>query len=340
MSLPQSPTADSLHQQRSSTVDHRVSSKRKLDDVDDNDAVFSDLISVRMRKKDDTESSTGKQSRTTTTSLHLLHQSALHTCLRRLHLHLFIIHQLPLLRHGDHHTLAAAEVAIKTPILYQNDLRCNSCCDQRELERFCQITPRTDSRDDRNAGDRAEINLLSAPAALVALYVSSIKGNKECAEGAIRHFLNSCKISLPKNLHLQCVPIVMEFCNLLRKVGSDDPLYAVCRSCLGSLLENGGGTCGWRYHGGEEGKGVVMQEIFPFVSELGSKLFKDLMGSVVESMGPSEADDSSDLKNEMEKGAEEMFWTILRRRKASLCVLIVRYAKRTDDHQCFFSIRM
>jgi E3 ubiquitin-protein ligase NEDD4 len=162
-----------------------------------------------------------------------------------------------------------------------------------------------------------------------------------------------------------------------------------------------------------------MQEIFPFVSELGSKLSKDLMGSV----GPSVADvkdfsaflvpfysmiseqgecrgpvsmplnkrafnyplyakeiehlhviffdllnimekclgkmqDSSHLKMNGEgelnhtgwsqylailkelnniaklyKGAEEKFWTVLRLRKASLCVLIVRYAKRTEDHQ-------
>uniref|UniRef100_A0A3N7F0K6 HECT-type E3 ubiquitin transferase n=1 Tax=Populus trichocarpa TaxID=3694 RepID=A0A3N7F0K6_POPTR len=166
-----------------------------------------------------------------------------------------------------------------------------------------------------------------------------------------------------------------------------------------------------------------MQEIFPFVSELGSKLSKDLTGSVAESMGPSEAvvkdfsafliplhsviseqrgfgspismplkkrafncplyakeieqlhvifidlldimekclekmQDSSNLKTNGEgelnhtgwsqylfilkelnniaklyKGAEEKFWTVLRLRKASLCVLIVRYAKRTDDHQ-------
>jgi len=289
------------------------------------------------------------------------------------------------------------------------------------MNEFFSLTPKDDNED---ASGHLNVFLSnSAPAALVALYVSSIKGNKECAEGAIRHFLNSCRISLPKNLHLQCVPIVMEFCNLLRKVGSDDPLYVVCRSCLGSLLENGGGTCGWRYHGGEEGKGVVMQEIFPFVSELGSKLSKDLTGSVAESMGPSEAvvkdfsafliplhsviseqrgfgspismplkkrafncplyakeieqlhvifidlldimekclekmQDSSNLKTNGEgelnhtgwsqylfilkelnniaklyKGAEEKFWTVLRLRKASLCVLIVRYAKRTDDHQ-------
>ncbi|XP_024443406.1 E3 ubiquitin-protein ligase UPL5 isoform X2 [Populus trichocarpa] len=289
------------------------------------------------------------------------------------------------------------------------------------MNEFFSLTPKDNNED---ASGHLDVFLSnSAPAVLVALYVSSIKGNKECAEGAIRHFLNSCRISLPKNLHLQCVPIVMEFCNLLRKVGSDDPLYVVCRSCLGSLLENGRGTCGWRYHGEEEGKGAVVQEIFPFVSELGSKLFKDLMGSVVESMGPSEADvkdfsafliplhsviseqrgfrspismplnklafhcplyakeieqlhvifidllnimekclgkmqDSSNLKTNGEselnhtgwsqylfilkelnniaklyKGAEEKFWTVLRLRKASLCALIVRYAKQTDDHQ-------
>ncbi|XP_034910852.1 E3 ubiquitin-protein ligase UPL5 isoform X2 [Populus alba] len=517
MSLPQSPTADSLHQQRSSTVDHRVSSKRKLDDVDDNDAVFSDLISVRMRK-DDTESSTGNNqeqqqppsisstnqlstrvsdaSTSTSSSSTNFPSSAMGTTtplpLRRSQSRLqFFIRMISDATHvvinansSDSVKSLHERIRVMTgmPVIeqrliylgkqlqYENKLSdysiendsilhlvgrmrstrhprtcqlindmvsyiCRICksilpCGghpftskhiKELMNEFFSLTPKDDNED-----ALGHLNVFlsnSAPAALVALYVSSIKGNKECAEGAIRHFLNSCKISLPKNLHLQCVPIVMEFCNLLRKVGSDDPLYAVCRSCLGSLLENGGGTCGWRYHGGEEGKGVVMQEIFPFVSELGSKLFKDLMGSVVESMGPSEADvkdfsafliplhsviseqrgfrspipmplskrayncplyakeieqlhvifidllnimekclgkmqDSSDLKMNGEgelnhtgwsqylfilkelnniarlyKGAEEMFWTILRRRKASLCVLIVRYAKRTDDHQ-------
>ncbi|KAJ6749451.1 hypothetical protein OIU85_000124 [Salix viminalis] len=263
------------------------------------------------------------------------------------------------------------------------------------MNEFFNLTLENDNEDALGHLDVFLSN--SAPAALVTLYVSSVKGNKECAEGAIRHFLNSCRISLPKKLHLQCVPIVMEFCNLLRKVGSDDPLYIVCRSCLGSLLENGGGACGSRYRGGEEEKGVILQEIFPFVSELGSKLLKDLKGSMVGSVGPSVADvkDFSaflvplhsmiseqeacrgpfsmplnirafnyplyvkeieqlhvifvDLMNIMEKclgkmhdfsnlktngeGAEEKFWTVLRLRKASLCVLIVRYAKRTEDHQ-------
>ncbi|XP_061964312.1 E3 ubiquitin-protein ligase UPL5-like isoform X2 [Populus nigra] len=517
MSLPQSPTADSLHQQRSSTVDHRVSSKRKLDDVDDNDAVFSDLISVRMRK-DDTESSTGNNQEqqqqqppsisstnqlstrvsdaSTSSSSTNFPSSAMGTTtpspLRRSQSRLqFFIRMISDATHvvinanssdsvkSLHEQIRAMTgipvieqrlIYLGKQLQYENKLSdysiendsilhlvgrmrstrhprtcqlindmvsyiCRICksilpCGVHPytskhikdlMDEFFSLTPKDDNED---ASGHLNVFLSnSAPAALVALYVSSIKGNKDCAEGAIRHFLNSCRESLPKNLHLQCVPIVMEFCNLLRKVGSDDPLYVVCRSCLGSLLENGGGTCGWRYHGGEEGKGVVMQEIFPFVSELGSKLSKDLTGSVAESMGPSEADvkdfsafliplhsviseqrgfgspismplkkrafncplyakeieqlhvifidlldimekclekmqDSSNLKTNGEgelnhtgwiqylfilkelnniaklyKGAEEKFWTVLRLRKASLCVLIVRYAKRTDDHQ-------
>ncbi|XP_011002221.1 PREDICTED: E3 ubiquitin-protein ligase UPL5-like isoform X2 [Populus euphratica] len=511
MSLPQSPTADSLHQQRSSTVDHRVSSKRKLDDVDDNDAVFSDLISVRMRK-DDTESSTGNNQEqqqppsisstnqlstrvsdaSTSSSSTNFPSSAMGTAtpspLRRSQSRLqFFIRMISDATHVVINANSSDSVkslheriremtgipVIEQRLIYlgkqlQYENKLSDCSIENDsilhlvgrmrstrhprtcqlindmvsyISRICKpifpcgvhpytskhikdlmyeffsLTPKDDNED---ASGHLNVFLSnSAPAALVALYVSSIKGNKECAEGAIKYFLHS----LPKNLHLQCVPIVMEFCNLLRKVGSDDPLYVVCRSCLGSLLENGGGTCGWRYHGGEKGKGVVMQEIFPFVSELGSKLFKDLMGSVVESMGPSEADvkdfstfliplhsviseqrgfrspismplnkrafnfplyakeieqlhvilidllnimekclgkmqDSLNLKTNGEgelnhtgwsqylfilkelnniaklyKGAEEKFWTVLRLRKASLCVLIVRYAKRTDDHQ-------
>ncbi|KAH8506918.1 hypothetical protein H0E87_013652 [Populus deltoides] len=516
MSLPQSPTADSLHQQRSSTVDHRVSSKRKLDDVDDNDAVFSDLISVRMRK-DDTESSTGNNQEqqqqppsisstnqlstrvsdaSTSSSSTNFPSSAMGTTtpspLRRSQSKLqFFIRMISDATHvvinanssdsvkSLHEQIRAMTgipvieqrlIYLGKQLQYENKLSdysiendsilhlvgrmrstrhprtcqlindmvsyiCRICksilpCGvhpytskhiKELMNEFFSLTPKDDNED---ASGHLNVFLSnSAPAALVALYVSSIKGNKECAEGAIGHFLNSCRSSLPKNLHLQCVPIVMEFCNLLRKVGSDDPLYVVCRSCLGSLLENGGGTCGWRYHGGEEGKGVVMQEIFPFVSELGSKLSKDLTGSVAESMGPSETDvkdfsafliplhsviseqrgfrspismplnkrafncplyakeieqlhvifidlldimekclgkmqDSSNLETNGEgelnhtgwsqylfilkelnniaklyKGAEEKFWTVLRLRKASLCVLIIRYAKRTDDHQ-------
>ncbi|CAK7345038.1 unnamed protein product [Dovyalis caffra] len=515
MSLPQSPTVDSLHQQRSSTVDHRVSSKRKLDDVDDNDAVFSDLISVRMRKND-TESSTGHNQQqppsisstnqlstrvsdastsssstnfpssssalgTTPSPLrrsqsglqffirmisdgtHIVINANSSDSVKSLHERIRVITGIPVIEQrliykgkqlqyenklSDYSIendsilhLVGRMRSTRHPRTFQliNDMVsyiCRICksifpCGVHSyalkhikelMNEFFSLTPKDDNED---ASGHLNVFLSnSAPAALVTLYVSSIKENKECAEGAIIHFLDSCKNSLPKNLHLQCVPIVMEFCNLLRKVGSDDPLYADCRSCLGSLLENGGGTCGWRYRGGEEGKGVVvMQEIFPFVIELGKKLLKELIKSMVGIVGPSVADvkdfsafliplhcviseqggfrgpismplnkrafnyplyakeieqlhvifidllnimekclekmqDSSNLNTTGEgelnhtgwsqylailkelnniaklyKGAEERFWTVLRLRKASLCVLIVRYAKRTEDHQ-------
>ncbi|KAJ6408551.1 hypothetical protein OIU84_011804 [Salix udensis] len=456
MSLPQSPTVDSLHQQRSSTVDHRVSSKRKLDDVEDNDAVFSDLISVRMRK-DDTESSTGNNQEqqqtpcisstnqlstrvsdastsTSSSSTSFSSSSAMGTTtpspLRRSQSRLQFF--MRMISDGTHLVINAnssdsvkslherIRVITGIPVIEQRliylgkQLQYESKLSDYSIENDSILHLVGRMRSTRHPRTCQLINDMVS-------YICRL-WNKDCAEGAIRHFLNSCRISLPKNLHLQCVPIVMEFCNLLRKVGSDDPLYIVCRSCLGSLLENSGGTCGWSYHGEEEGKGVVMQEIFPFVSELGSKLLKDLMESV-ESMGPLEADvkdfsafliplyslifeqrgfrspismplnkrafncplyvkeieqlhvifidllnimekclgimqDSSSFKMNGEgelshtgwsqylfilkelnniaklyKGAEEKFWMVLRLRKASLCVLIVRYAKRTDDHQ-------
>ncbi|KAJ6779082.1 HECT DOMAIN UBIQUITIN-PROTEIN LIGASE [Salix koriyanagi] len=507
MSLPQSPTVDFLPQQRSSTVDHRGSSKRKLDDVDDHDAVFSDLISVRMRK-DDTESSTcnnlqqppsisstnqlpTRVSEASTSSsttdfpstpsplcrsqsrlqffirmisdgTHIVITANLTDLVKSLHERIRLMTGIPVIEQrliykgkqlqyenklSDYSIekdsilhLVGRMRSTRHPRTCQliNDMVsyiCRICksvlpCGfhpyvskhiKELMNEFFNLTLENDNEDALGHLDVFLSN--SAPAALVTLYVSSVKGNKECAEGAIRHFLNSCRISLPKKLHLQCVPIVMEFCNLLRKVGSDDPLYIVCRSCLGSLLENGGGACGSRYRGGEEEKGVILQEIFPFVSELGGKLLKDLMGSMVGSVGPSVADvkdfsaflvplhsmiseqeacrgpfsmplnirafnyplyvkeieqlhvifvdlmnimekclgkmhDFSNLKTNGEgelnhtgwsqylailkelnniaklyKGAEEKFWTVLRHRKASLCVLIVRYAKRTEDHQ-------
>ncbi|WCJ28135.1 ubiquitin protein ligase 5 [Euphorbia peplus] len=267
----------------------------------------------------------------------------------------------------------------------------------------------------------------SAPAALVMLYISTIKGNKECAESSIRHFLNSCRISLPKNLHTQSAPIVLEFCKLLRKVAHDDPLYLSCRSTLGSLLETMGLSRGLsKYGDGEDVKGlIVVQDIFPFVSELASRLSSDLVSSMesATSLGPLPSDvrdfsafllplhaaiseqlgsqgpfsmplnkrgfshplyaeeieqlhvifgdllvkmDNCLIKMEsclplkpngegdssrtgwcqylailkelnsiskLYKYTEERFWAVLRLRKASLCVLIVKYAKRNDDHQ-------
>ncbi|KAJ4704038.1 E3 ubiquitin-protein ligase UPL5 [Melia azedarach] len=165
------------------------------------------------------------------------------------------------------------------------------------MSEFFSMTPK-----DENESSIGHIQIFmssSAPAALVMLYISPLEGNKDVADNAIRHFLNSSKISLPKNLHSQCAPIVLEFCKLLRKFTPEDTLYLACRSTLGSLLENFGGSLlekigilrGLKY--GDEIKGLnVIRDIFPFVRELAGRISRDLVSSMemVLSVGPLVSD--------------------------------------------------
>ncbi|XP_022720694.1 E3 ubiquitin-protein ligase UPL5-like [Durio zibethinus] len=156
------------------------------------------------------------------------------------------------------------------------------------IVKFFTITPKDD-----NDSAPAHLQIFmasSAPAALVMLYMSPIYGNKQCADTSIRHFLTSCRSALSKQLHSYCAPIVLEFCKLLRKVVNEDSLYASCRSTLGVLLESVGTSKGLML---QEVKGlVVLQDIFPFVSELADKLSKDLDSSVdsTTSGGPLSSD--------------------------------------------------
>ncbi|PSS10414.1 E3 ubiquitin-protein like [Actinidia chinensis var. chinensis] len=288
----------------------------------------------------------------------------------------------------------------------------------KRLGEFLSITPR---HDNELAVRHLQIfSSASAPAALVMLYLSPHEGNKECADESIRQFVKSSRNGLPKNLHSFCAPIVLEFCKLLGKAAHDDPLYSLCRSTLGSMVEydiSRGSIIG------DSSKPLVsVQEIFPFVRELAARLSNDLVSSMESptSLGPSSCDvrdfsaflfplhtattkqvafgnstetDHSfscygeeikflhviftDLLGKMEKclekmeevlvlkedkegehlrqrwsqylailkelkglskhygDAEEQLWTKLKRRKVSLCYLILRYATRNDNHEWF-----
>ncbi|XVF87848.1 hypothetical protein PTKIN_Ptkin18bG0153900 [Pterospermum kingtungense] len=175
------------------------------------------------------------------------------------------------------------------------------------LINFFNITPK-DSND--SAPAHLQIFLASsAPAALVMLYMSPMNGNKQCADTSIRHFLTSCRSALSKQLHSYCAPIVLEFCKLLRKFVNEDSLYASCRSTLGVLLESVGTSRGLTP---QEVKGlIVLQEIFPFVSELADKLSKDLDSST--SGGPLSTDvkDFTAFLNPLRSAIFEQvgFWT-------------------------------
>ncbi|CAB4275653.1 unnamed protein product [Prunus armeniaca] len=134
----------------------------------------------------------------------------------------------------------------------------------------------------------------SAPLALLMLYVSPLPGNKTVAETSIKYFLNSYSTLLPKHLHNHCAPIVLEFCKFLRRLGQEDPLYLLCRSALGSLLENVGNL-----QDSESVEGLIggLKEISPFVSELATILSRDLLLSMeFPTCGRPMSDDVSDFK--------------------------------------------
>lgn len=150
------------------------------------------------------------------------------------------------------------------------------------VEKFFNLVPK-----ENNEFAPAHLQIFmasSAPAFLVMLYMSPYVDNKKCAEASITTFLNSCKSALSKYLHSYCVPMVLEFCKLLRNVAPEDKLYKACRSTYGFLLDSASGKGGLKQVGDGEGL-FVIQEIFPFVNELAEKLLKDLKSSMEPAAG-------------------------------------------------------
>lgn len=391
MSIVESPTTvDCVHQRSGSTtavtttVDHhhRLSSKRKLDDYggptfddfneddEDNDAVFSDLVSVRMRKDgpnavnssldgpprpasaapsepsrvSDARSashSKGSSQSESTRSPSMLqffirmisegNNLVIHACphdtVKSLHERIQSITGIPLFEQRLIYRgkqlqweQSLAECSIQNDAGLQLVGRMRStehpqawqliddmvsmvfrlCKGEsipsaqkdiktRITEYFC-MTPK---EENDSATSHLQIFMSSsAPAALVMLYVSPIEVNKDCGEFLIRHFLNLSRTSLSKPLHNQCAPIVLELCKLLRRVGQEDPLYISCRNALGSLLESIGISTPELTYSENVNELFVVQEIFPFVSELANRLSRDLVSSMesLTSVGPSVVD--------------------------------------------------
>ncbi|KAG7557569.1 Ubiquitin domain [Arabidopsis suecica] len=251
----------------------------------------------------------------------------------------------------------------------------------------------------------------SVPAALVMLYASSLERNKSCAKSSVKLFLSSC-VALPKNQQNYCLPIVLEFCKILRKVCPDQKLYVTCRNTLGSMLETFDNPRVFN-----DGYSTFGVEIFPFFTELTGLLvnelvqnsgpsfcdfhkfssfwqqlrkaieFKDadsipnllprrntpleaeirhlhqLFGSLLTTMdlcmcrvesdkeaGNSETRSSSwsqylsilKIINSMSniyQGAKGQLTVMLNKNKASFCFLLVKFAKRGDDHQWVFEYK-
>ncbi|KAL5701587.1 HECT-type E3 ubiquitin transferase [Ranunculus cassubicifolius] len=142
------------------------------------------------------------------------------------------------------------------------------------IKDFLRMTPKDDDGD-MSSGHAQIFKSASAPLALVMLFLSPFDGNKDCAEDSIRLFLYPNVYLFSKTVQHLCAPIVLEFCKLLSTTSMDDPLYVSCRNCLGTMLESIGNVHASKYF--EHAKAsFIIQEIFPFVSELEGRLSLNL----------------------------------------------------------------
>lgn len=143
------------------------------------------------------------------------------------------------------------------------------------VKEFVFICPREVDGGDQSYAHLQVFRHAGVPSALVMLFLSPAKTNRDCAEEAIRIFLTPIVNSLPKIAQMQCASIVLEFCQLLSRTAHDDPLYVSCRSTLGSMLESIGSA-----HENEvfdcKKEMVVIRDLFPFVDELGRRVSEGL----------------------------------------------------------------
>lgn len=165
----------------------------------------------------------------------------------------------------------------------------NSIVKSRLLD-FLRFTAKQDIDEHLLVSHLNIFQSLCAPKALVMLYMSPHKGNKECAESSIRNFIASM---LPKPLYSQFAPLVLDFCKLLNTAAAqDDPLYDLCRTSLGSIVEDlrigrtlmnhnqnntNTTTCTTSSSTSYDKSSMIsVEDIFPFVTELANKLTQGL----------------------------------------------------------------
>uniref|UniRef100_A0A2C9V5E8 mitogen-activated protein kinase kinase kinase n=1 Tax=Manihot esculenta TaxID=3983 RepID=A0A2C9V5E8_MANES len=83
------------------------------------------------------------------------------------------------------------------------------------------------------------LSLYSVPATMIMLYNSPTEGNKYYADFLIRFSMDLILMSADDFLGDEKASLVLEFCNLLREVSAEDPVYQSCRTTLRKLLEIG-----------------------------------------------------------------------------------------------------
>ncbi|KAF3647338.1 putative 60S ribosomal protein L6-like [Capsicum annuum] len=125
-----------------------------------------------------------------------------------------------------------------------SDILESSVCFPSESDRIImllvQFTTMTPEDYIEEACEHMELFISSsALAALVMLYMSPDNAKKFIAEESICAFVNSFTVlpMLPAPVYNVCVPVVSEFCKLLKgAAGLDDQLYKFCRIRLGAIV--------------------------------------------------------------------------------------------------------
>uniref|UniRef100_A0A7N2R5F7 HECT-type E3 ubiquitin transferase n=1 Tax=Quercus lobata TaxID=97700 RepID=A0A7N2R5F7_QUELO len=210
--------------------------------------------------------------------------------------------------------------------------------------RMSEYLSTTPKEEEQLAAGHLQIFMLSsAPAALVMLYMSMEEGNRDCADSAIRHFLNISRNSLPKCHHNYCAPIVLEFWvvePLCRDLGLSmetpgivGPLSSdVCdftafvlplRTMIMVLVSFEGLIP--TFVEGEGYKHPVLAQELEFLY----LIFIDLLNRMDECL--RRMDGNLIVKQKGEGEVVYSGWSQLS--KTALCALIIKYAKRADDHQ-------
>ncbi|XP_047971126.1 E3 ubiquitin-protein ligase UPL5-like isoform X2 [Salvia hispanica] len=250
------------------------------------------------------------------------------------------------------------------------------------LAEFLEMIPRADI--EQACGHLKMFSASSAPTVLVKLYMSPFRTNKSAADEAIRYFLTSIKSILPKHMHHQCVPMILEFCKLLKEAaGIDDPLYRWLM-----LVDT------------EVGKKAKIEELAAKLSRalvlsvesrrffepslvVSIRDFSSFVAPHIKEMkegrgGPDEATNLYGIFNniyskfewylgkledhlEQDKdtgfcchyigfikqlniskiynGGESIFWEAMKSRKGTFCKLVLKAAKRGEDHSWIFECK-
>ncbi|XP_031489969.1 E3 ubiquitin-protein ligase UPL5 isoform X1 [Nymphaea colorata] len=115
-----------------------------------------------------------------------------------------------------------------------------------------------------------------APLALCMLYVSSIDGNKACAEECIQMLL--ALESDERKDTLSCyASVFLVICNRLACVAHDSELYESCRHALALSLESVDVVRYWKEHFDDVDLFTLIGDVVTYVKELGSTLKPDFV---------------------------------------------------------------